>query len=106
MISCAPGLLLISEGPLSVAPDHVSLGFRCSQMALVCVYVCGSEKGQRASLWVLVSSVSGAATACPTESQSVTNGANPAVIRLEDLSDVLQMSHLVTLCIHFITAVS
>lgn len=42
----------------------------------------------------------------PFESQSVVNGANPAVIRLEDLSDVLQMSHLVILCIHFITAVS
>lgn len=42
----------------------------------------------------------------PFESQSVVNGANPAVIRLEDLSDVLQMFHLVILCIHFITAVS
>lgn len=64
------------------------------------------SKRDRTALRLLVSSVSGAATPCPTQSQSVTNGANPSVIRLEDLSDVLQMSHLVILCIHFITAVS
>lgn len=73
-------------------------------MAMVCVAV--SEKESEVDREALLSSVSVAAPPCPTESQSVTNGANPAVIRLEDLSDVLQMSHLVILCIHFITAVS
>lgn len=77
---------------------------------MVCVSVCMclkmTQKGDRVALWLSVSSVSGAATPCSTESQSVTNGANPAVIRLDDLSDVLQMSHLVILCIHFIRAVS
>lgn len=65
-----------------------------------------SDKGDRVAVLLLVSSLSGTATPCPTESQCVTNGANPAVIRLENQSDVLQMSHLVILCIHFITAVS
>lgn len=68
------------------------------------LYLQASQK--KKTRWLLVSSVSGTATPCPTESQSVTNGANLVVIRLENLSDVLQMSHLVILCIHFITAVS
>ena len=76
-------------------------------MVMVYVDVCENESEvDRQALWLLPSSVSVAAPPCPTESQSVTNGAIPAVIRLEDLSDVLQMSHLVILCIHFITAVS
>lgn len=71
------------------------------------MYVFENEsEGDGVVLWLLGRPVCRAGTPCPTESQSVTNGANPRVIRLEDISDVLQMSHLVILCIHFITAVS
>lgn len=42
----------------------------------------------------------GSAVTTELESHSVANGANPAVIRLEDLSEVLQMPHLLILYFH------